>query len=186
MLAWGRFSSAGRRVRAGLTHTTSPRRSPLQPSEKPRLNDVRITTVEDQPPRSPISSARSEDWDGAVSGFGARRQDGEVISYIVVYRTREGRQRTYTIGKHGSPWSPDTARQEPGGSWARSPGVLIRGRQDRRPQYDHRGRAMPPVSHQCRSRSAADPAQDRKEGDTLISDRAGSFVTSFRYSGGCQ
>ena len=37
---------------------------------------------------------------------------GEVISYIVVYRTREGRQRTYTIGKHGSPWSPDTARQE--------------------------------------------------------------------------
>ena len=51
-------------------------------------------------------------WDGAVSGFGARRQDGQVISYIVVYRTREGRQRTYTIGKHGSPWSPDTARQE--------------------------------------------------------------------------
>ena len=25
---------------------------------------------------------------------------------------QEGRQRTYTIGKHGSPWSPDTARQE--------------------------------------------------------------------------
>ena len=35
----------------------------------------------------------------------------QVISYIVVYRTREGRQRTYTIGKHGSPWSPNTARQ---------------------------------------------------------------------------
>ena len=51
-------------------------------------------------------------WDGSVSGFGARRQDGGVISYIVVYRTREGRQRTYTIGKHGSPWSPDSARQE--------------------------------------------------------------------------
>lgn len=51
-------------------------------------------------------------WDGAVSGFGARRQGGQVISYIVVYRTKEGRQRTYTIGRHGSPWSPDTARQE--------------------------------------------------------------------------
>ncbi len=47
-----------------------------------------------------------------MSGFGARRQVGQVVSYIVVYRTREGRQRTYTIGKHGSPWSPDTARQE--------------------------------------------------------------------------
>ena len=47
-----------------------------------------------------------------MSGFGARRQDGPVISYILVYRTKDGRQRTYTIGKHGSPWSPDTARQE--------------------------------------------------------------------------
>ena len=47
-----------------------------------------------------------------MSGFGARRQSGQIVSYIVVYRTREGRQRTYTIGKHGSPWSPDTARQE--------------------------------------------------------------------------
>ena len=35
-------------------------------------------------------------WDGAVSGFGARRQGGQVISYIVVYRTKEGRQRTFT------------------------------------------------------------------------------------------
>jgi integrase len=51
-------------------------------------------------------------WDGTVAGFGARRQSGRIISYIVVYRTREGRQRTYTIGKHGSPWTPDTARQE--------------------------------------------------------------------------
>ena len=51
-------------------------------------------------------------WDGSVSGFGARRQGGEAISYIVMYRTKEGRQRIYTIGKHGSPWSPDTARQE--------------------------------------------------------------------------
>src|SRR3954463_11481073 len=51
-------------------------------------------------------------WDGSVSGFGARRQGGAVISYILVYRTKEGRPRTYTIGKHGSPWMPETARQE--------------------------------------------------------------------------
>jgi Arm DNA-binding domain len=51
-------------------------------------------------------------WDGSVSGFGARRQGGEVISYIVMYRTKEGRQRIYTIGKHGSPWSPEMARRE--------------------------------------------------------------------------
>ena len=51
-------------------------------------------------------------WDGSVSGFGVRRQSGTAISYIVSYRTRDGRQRIFTIGKHGSPWLPDTARRE--------------------------------------------------------------------------
>lgn len=50
-------------------------------------------------------------WDTAVIGFGARRQKGEAISYVVKYRTREGRQRFETIGRHGSPWTPDTARE---------------------------------------------------------------------------
>ena len=51
-------------------------------------------------------------WDGAVSGFHARRQKGEAISFLVTYRTAEGRQRWQTIGRHGSPWTPDTAREE--------------------------------------------------------------------------
>lgn len=49
-------------------------------------------------------------WDDAVGGFHARRQQSETVSYIVVYRTAEGRQRWQTIGRHGSPWTPDTAR----------------------------------------------------------------------------
>jgi integrase len=43
-------------------------------------------------------------------GFHARRQQSKTVSYIVVYRTAEGRQRWQTIGRHGSPWTPDTAR----------------------------------------------------------------------------
>ena len=50
-------------------------------------------------------------WDSAIAGFGARRQAGPV-TYVLRYRTQHGRQRTYTIGRHGSPWSPDTARAE--------------------------------------------------------------------------
>jgi integrase len=50
-------------------------------------------------------------WDGEVLGFLARRQK-DSVSYIVFYRTAEGRQRWHTIGRHGSPWTPDTARQE--------------------------------------------------------------------------
>jgi hypothetical protein len=31
---------------------------------------------------------------------------------MLVYRTREGRQRWHTIGRHGSAWTPETARAE--------------------------------------------------------------------------
>ena len=54
-------------------------------------------------------------WDqgtGAASGFAARRQKGEAVNYFIKYRTRDGRQRWHTIGRHGSPWTPETARAE--------------------------------------------------------------------------
>ena len=51
-------------------------------------------------------------WDAAVTGFGARRQRSEAIAYVLQYRTRQGRSRLYTIGRHGAPWTPDTAREE--------------------------------------------------------------------------
>jgi integrase len=61
-------------------------------------------------------------WDADVHGFGARRQQSKVrphgkparngISYVLFYRTAEGRMRWHTIGRHGSPWTPDMARDE--------------------------------------------------------------------------
>lgn len=51
-------------------------------------------------------------WDTDVSCFGARRQKSEAISYIVFYRTAENRQCLHTIGRHGAPWTPETARRE--------------------------------------------------------------------------
>lgn len=53
-----------------------------------------------------------EIWDAAVPGFGARRRKGEAISYVLMYRTKEGRLRRYTIGQHGVPWTPDAARDQ--------------------------------------------------------------------------
>ncbi|HEY0423709.1 MAG TPA: site-specific integrase, partial [Rhodopila sp.] len=49
-------------------------------------------------------------WDGSVSGFGARRQSGPTVTYVLKYRTVAGRQRFHRIGRHGSPWTPETAR----------------------------------------------------------------------------
>jgi integrase len=54
-------------------------------------------------------------WDqgkGAVSGFGVRRQSGDAVSYVIKYRTVDGRQRWATVGRHGAPWTPDLARAE--------------------------------------------------------------------------
>src|SRR5437762_4302201 len=54
-------------------------------------------------------------WDTEVKGFGVRSQRGGSKSYIVHYRTGTGRGaplRKLTIGKHGAPWTPETARKE--------------------------------------------------------------------------
>ena len=49
-------------------------------------------------------------WDGELKGFGARCQQ-VAKSYIVKGRIR-GKVFWYTIGRHGSPFTPDTARKE--------------------------------------------------------------------------
>jgi integrase len=49
-------------------------------------------------------------WDQSLIGFGARRQRRHVF-YLLRYRLN-GTQRFITIGRHGSPWTPDSARNE--------------------------------------------------------------------------
>ena len=60
-------------------------------------------------------------WDSEVRGFGLKITPGGQKIYVVQYRTggRETPMRRYTIGKHGSPWTPATARQEADGIKAR-------------------------------------------------------------------
>lgn len=53
-------------------------------------------------------------WDEDLKGFGAKITSSGSISYVVQYRMggRESKTRRYTIGSHGSPWTPATARTE--------------------------------------------------------------------------
>lgn len=60
----------------------------------------------------PQNSTAWDEGKGAVSGFGARRQKGSTVAYVVKYRTADGRQRWATIGRHGAPWTPEMARDE--------------------------------------------------------------------------
>ena len=53
-------------------------------------------------------------WDELLRGFGLRLTPKGARSYVVQYRMggREAPSRRYTIGTHGSPWSPESARRE--------------------------------------------------------------------------
>lgn len=47
-------------------------------------------------------------WDSEIKGFGARCR-ADAISYVFKKRVK-GHQTWITIGRHGSPWTPETAR----------------------------------------------------------------------------
>lgn len=53
-------------------------------------------------------------WDDEIRGFGLRTTSTGAKSYVLQYRMggRESPSRRYTIGRHGSPWTPQTARKE--------------------------------------------------------------------------
>jgi integrase len=51
-------------------------------------------------------------WDTAVIGFGVRRKGSDAVVFFLKCRTRAGRQRWIQIGRFGSPWTPDEARDE--------------------------------------------------------------------------
>jgi integrase len=66
--------------------------------------------------KAPADGAEAVLWDSEMKGFGVRVQRGGAKSYILHYRVvslRSGAPlRKLTIGRHGSPWTPETARGE--------------------------------------------------------------------------
>jgi integrase len=64
---------------------------------------------------APAGGAETVLWDTEVKGFGVRARAAGGKSYILHYRAGAGRGgalRKVTIGKHGSPWTPEMARTE--------------------------------------------------------------------------
>jgi integrase len=76
--------------------------------ERPKKGKIGLREIRALSPNTQIFDAGP----GAVPAFGARRRGGRAVSYFVMFRTEEGRQRLYTIGQHGAPWTPDNAREK--------------------------------------------------------------------------
>jgi integrase len=71
------------------------------PSQRTKIG---IKAIEAMPPHSII-------WDTAIAGFNVRRQNSNVVTFSVVYRTLEGTQRWQRLGRYRV-WTPDQARRE--------------------------------------------------------------------------
>jgi integrase len=67
--------------------------------------NITLTTVKAMQPGEAL-------WDSSPRGFGARCLPSGRKVYVLKYRTRDLKQRWCTIGEHGSPWTPESARRE--------------------------------------------------------------------------
>jgi hypothetical protein len=77
---------------------------------------ITIKSVEALSARVAVSGKEETLRDASLAGFEARaRPDGTKVAYVVRYRAGSGHaapMRRVTIGKHGSPWTPEEARAE--------------------------------------------------------------------------
>jgi Arm DNA-binding domain/Phage integrase, N-terminal SAM-like domain len=76
----------------------------------PSLRNITKRTVD----AAKATKADSYVWDDKLHGFGLKVTPSGRKVYLVQYRLggRNGRTRRVTIGLHGSPWTPATARTE--------------------------------------------------------------------------
>lgn len=73
----------------------------------------RITKTAVEGIKAPSGSRRAYLWDDRLKGFGVMITPAGARSYLVQYRIggRGAPTRRYTIGRHGSPWTADKARE---------------------------------------------------------------------------
>ncbi|MBI1329131.1 MAG: DUF4102 domain-containing protein [Alphaproteobacteria bacterium] len=72
----------------------------------PRLTKRVIDTLKPDP-----TTPDRTIWDDTLSGFGVRVRASGAMTWIIMYRTQDGRLRKYRIGKVGA-MTPDEARKE--------------------------------------------------------------------------
>ena len=70
----------------------------------PKITKKTVDSLKADSERNPL-------WDDEIKGFGVRCRPSGAKTYVLKYRVGS-RQRWETIGRHGSPWTPEMARAE--------------------------------------------------------------------------
>jgi integrase len=112
--------------------------------------------------KAAADSAEAVLWDSELKGFGVRVQRGDAKSYVLHYRVGTGRGaplRKLTIGRHGSPWTPETARKE-----AKTLLGMIEDGAD--PAADKMARREAPTIAELAERFLAEHAEAKRKGST--------------------
>jgi len=112
--------------------------------------------------RAEADGAEAVLWDSELKGFGVRVQRGGAKSYVLHYRVGTGRGaplRKLTIGRHGSPWTPETARKE-----AKTLLGMIEDGAD--PAADKMARREAPTIAELAERFLAEHAEAKRKGST--------------------
>jgi len=105
-------------------------------------------------------------WDGELKGFGLRVSSGGRKTYVCKYRAGSGRAaptRRMTIGAHGSPWTPDSARKQA----ARILGLVAQGLDPAKDKQD--AKAVLTVTELCDRYLEA--GLGTKKASTLVTDK---------------
>jgi integrase len=103
-------------------------------------------------------------WDTELKGFGVRVQRGGAKAYILHYRCGRGRGATLrklTIGRHGSPWTPEAVRSE-----AKRLLGMVEGGAD--PAADRIARKRAPTIADLAERFLAEHAEAKRKGSTAL------------------
>jgi integrase len=98
-------------------------------------------------------------WDTELAGFGLKVTPAGARVYVVQYRAGR-RLRRYTIGRHGSPWTPEAARREA----ARLLGTVARGED---PAQSKQAAKAEPTFAAFAQRYMADHAELHKKPSTV-------------------
>jgi integrase len=112
----------------------------------------------------PADGAETVLWDTELKGFGVRVQRGGAASYVLQYRAGSGRGaplRKLTIGRHGSPWTPDIAR----GEAKRLLGLVESGAD---PAADKIARREAPTVADLAERFLAEHAESKRKASTAL------------------